>query len=278
MGHPKLKHRGFTLIELLVVISIIALLIAILLPALGKAREAARMIQCASNQHQIGLAFHVYANDEDGQLPYAFYYSDTQHLSWDDALAPALNGHWSRSDRDANGVQPEDALEVLQCPSDPRDRGAQAIRSYAMIQALPLPGDDHAPAGVGVFFKGTGSPKAMPPTFRFGTSDIPDESGTVILSELIAANFIGSLLGNVQGHGRTVNSAISQNILNDPRQQYPAQSPVPKVFAPHGASADPTANFLYADGHVVASSPAATTGGAALGTPPAGAWTRDPND
>jgi len=56
-------RRGFTLIELMVVISIIALMIAILLPALGTAREAALRSVCMSNLRQQGIAFNVYAND-----------------------------------------------------------------------------------------------------------------------------------------------------------------------------------------------------------------------
>ena len=65
----KYRKKGFTLVELLVVISIIALLLAILMPSLQAAREQAKRVVCASNLKQYGLAVYTYAADNDDSMP-----------------------------------------------------------------------------------------------------------------------------------------------------------------------------------------------------------------
>src|SRR2546430_13486093 len=65
----KSKREAFTLVELLVVIGIIAVLISILLPTLGKARAAAQTVACASNARQIALAIKLFAQEHRGYMP-----------------------------------------------------------------------------------------------------------------------------------------------------------------------------------------------------------------
>jgi prepilin-type N-terminal cleavage/methylation domain-containing protein len=69
--------RAFTLVELLVVIGIIAILIAVLMPALRRARESANAVQCSSNQRQLMMAFLMFANDHKGHLPGNYW--DSMH-------------------------------------------------------------------------------------------------------------------------------------------------------------------------------------------------------
>ena len=90
-SQQKRTKSAFTLIELLVVVSIIALLVSILLPALSKARDAAKRVVCASNLKQITTATAMYASENDGRFPGNENYGDTSDWNFN----PTTN--WAKS-------------------------------------------------------------------------------------------------------------------------------------------------------------------------------------
>jgi len=86
-----IKQNGFTLIELLVVIAIIALLMAILMPSLGRARKSARTVVCLSNMKHWGLIFTIYTEDHDGSFPVGVWGGAGAKGHWMDAVRTYYN-------------------------------------------------------------------------------------------------------------------------------------------------------------------------------------------
>jgi len=121
---PTARH-GFTLIELLVVISIIALLISILLPALTKARDAAKNVQCLVNQRQVAMAMIAYEVDED-RLPIHFVeFAGTGAGTWTNQLS--RDGYPDRDVRVVMKPYLSDA-NFYTCPYLPElDRSIEAV-------------------------------------------------------------------------------------------------------------------------------------------------------
>jgi len=98
----RISPRGFTLIELLVVIAIIAILAALLLPSLSRAKLKAQGIMCMNNNRQLLLAWRQYAEDNRDQLPYGYALGATAPYAWIrsgvpwdlEMLVPTQQGNW----------------------------------------------------------------------------------------------------------------------------------------------------------------------------------------
>jgi len=124
---------GFTLIELLVVIAIIAILAALLLPALARAKEQGKRTQCTNNNHQIGLGWAMYADDNNGIYPQTTGWGDfggqrgtpTSTTQW---LVPFFGIYTDYTNRPLNKYIA--SLQSWHCPSDKGDPNYGAMNCF----------------------------------------------------------------------------------------------------------------------------------------------------
>lgn len=135
MTYARGERAGFTLIELLVVVAIIAVLVAVLLPALNQARATAKTVTCMSNLKQIGTAMLMYADEHHGWTPRIFEDAlptgyGPEDFYWYERLGS--QGVFSEDSADPN----DPAQSVLVCPSQAPWRFAERQRTYGMLRHM----------------------------------------------------------------------------------------------------------------------------------------------
>ena len=147
------REKGFTLIELLVVISIIALLLSILLPALRNAKELGRTSVCSANQHSLVMAYMLYSEENDSKLCGSFSYhtevrnwggpEDWAWAPYDGAtdssipvgVAPTLEQRYAGIEMGSLFNYTGD-LDLYHCPSDRAQRDELKFRSYSIADCM----------------------------------------------------------------------------------------------------------------------------------------------
>jgi type II secretory pathway pseudopilin PulG len=159
------------LIELLVVIAIIAILAAMLLPALASAKLRAQRIQCTSQMKQIGVGFNLFLGDNQDKYPPAAFSTGnyTYQLTWDDYLNKYIGGSDSDADLEL-GVSSMGIPAILKCPAD-QIQITISWASFGQRRTYSMNGDD--------LVSPTGAPLPSQPTHGVGVL-MQDPSGAEV--------------------------------------------------------------------------------------------------
>jgi prepilin-type N-terminal cleavage/methylation domain-containing protein len=201
-------RTGFTLVELLVVIAIIGILVALLLPAIQAAREAARRTECQNHLKQIGLAVQNY-HDTQQSFPMGREQTNQYGVSWAFRLLPqmeesavyASRDKTQRVDDDANKIAMRTPIQVYACPSR---RPAAADRDFDNNDAPPLV------ASVGVASLGDYAANAG----RLWTTgmNIDGGPGDIISPDAIDASKAGPIFTGSRISARRVTDGLSKTL------------------------------------------------------------------
>lgn len=147
------KIKGFTLVELLVVIAIIAMLLSILVPALGKAREQGRRIVCANNQKTMGVGDRIYSQEsDDWHVPIFNGLNSNNWLWFQNPLFVkiiAMKGRFNREESEgysASGTMPQD----FKCPTDKRTVANGGLLRYGNAKGASIEGVSFGMNSVGL--------------------------------------------------------------------------------------------------------------------------------
>jgi prepilin-type processing-associated H-X9-DG protein len=283
---------------LLVVIAIIAILAALLLPALEKAKSRSQRTRCLSNMKQLGLGITLVTTDRQDMYPPSVYSSGdvTYQLTWDDYIHRYLGGNGSEMDLQMGMTPPDVVPRTLRCPADriefPKSESwlnnFASRRSYAMNWAGPnfMLNSASAPLptanvkGIGVFFNLRGS---APSTFNwdprgFKVSQVMDQAGTILLAELANGR---NMAGNdwpsfCAGPGTGVPSGVNQDCVQTTVAARISPTEHTYGSVSYGLHAQ-RFNYLFHDGHVGLHKTTETMG-TGTAADPRGMWTMTPGD
>jgi prepilin-type N-terminal cleavage/methylation domain-containing protein/prepilin-type processing-associated H-X9-DG protein len=245
----RMRNRAFTLIELLVVVAIIALLISILLPSLGKARERAKVVACASNLRQFNIVFATYEQQYDGiQLPYRTRTGSATQWLWcgSDVIGPSL-GVISDGSGTSNTNATIRIKKMLTCPSvmhqpiDPTVSGSPWDGGYTYNQTLG--NCNNAPVA--------GTPWV--PTFATSTNFPAPGMVFVKRSTLPSTLLLLMDVRNITHKDDNGFTNVNDNLLNPNPNNSDNSVAKGKAGVPHVGGKK--ANMLFMDGQVILGDP-----------------------